>query len=204
MIRAKFPMWVAATVAIAAAAAFEVSCGGSQTQSTTPKPDVEEVKKPSPSEQESSSSVSLPGACVDPIVDGDKHDGTRPFDKHVQDDNDFSSDLDDDGTPDQAIEPGWSCGETCNRSLYVMRKGCGVYVGTIGSRHRYDVRDDKHHGLHDISAYPATYEADDSKRCWEVVWEFDGSQYKRTKRRECDCAMTATTKRCAKDWDEIE
>jgi hypothetical protein len=132
------------------------------------------------------------------------HDGTRPFDKHVQDDNDFQGDLDDDGHPDQAVEPAWSCGETCNRSIYVMRNSCGHYVGTIGTRHRYDVGDAKHHGLHDLSGYPTTYEADDTKHCWEVHYEFDGTVYKPLKRRECECAMTETTKRCSPDWEDMK
>lgn len=203
MSRAKIAGWVGAAVAaIAATSVLSAGCGGAQTQTSTPAGDVEPPKKAG--DTEAKSAVKLPGACVDPVVDGNRHDGTRPFDKHVQDDNDFQGDLDDDGLPDQAVEPAWSCGETCNRSVYVMRKSCGHYVGTIGTRHRYDVLDEKHHGLHDLSGYPTTYEADDTKHCWEVRWQFDGTVYKHEKRRECECAMSETTKRCSPDWEDMK
>jgi hypothetical protein len=192
----------AAIAAIAATSVLSAGCGGAKTQTNAPTGDVEPPKKAD--DTEAKASVKLPGDYVDPVIDGNRHDGTRPFDKHVQDDNDFQGDLDDDGHPDQAVEPAWSCGETCNRSIYVMRNSCGHYVGTIGTRHRYDVGDAKHHGLHDLSGYPTTYEADDTKHCWEVHYEFDGTVYKPLKRRECECAMTETTKRCSPDWEDMK
>ncbi len=204
MSSASIPTWVAAAIAIAAVGATS-ACGGSQTQAAAPS-SAEQTTPKKVEEVASEPEAKLPGACVDPVVDGDNHDGMRPFDKHVQDDNDFTGDLDDDGHADQAVEPAWSCGETCNHSLYVMAKGkgCGHYVGTIGTRHRYDLLDDKHHGLHDIAAYPTSYDADDTKHCWEVRWQFDGTTYERVKKRECDCNMTATTKRCSPDWEELK
>ena len=203
MSSAKIPTWVAAAIAFAAASGLAAGCGSAQPPAATPA-SAEGAEPKNTEAVASESDTKMPGACVDPVLDGDKHDGMRPFDKHVQDDNDFSGDLDDDGHPDQAVEPAWSCGETCSRSLYVMRKSCGYYVGTIGTRHRYDVLDEKHHGLHDIAAYPTSYEADDTKHCWEVRYQFDGTSYQHIKRRECDCVMTETSKRCAPDWEDMK
>lgn len=202
MSSAKVPVRIAMAFAIAATTFLGVACGGGQTQPTTPANDGE--PPPPKASGGGMPQIALPGACVNPVADGDKHDGTRPFDKHVQDDNDFTGDLDDDGLPDQAVEPAWSCGETCTRSIYVMRQSCGHYVGSIGTRHRYDVLDEKHNGLHDLAAYPTTYEVDSTKHCWEVRYAFDGKVYKHTKKRECDCAMTETSKRCSPEWEDVE
>lgn len=204
MSSAKVPGRVVVAFAIVATSfSLGAGCGGAQVPAATPNGD-EKPSKPSGGGDEQKPSVALPGKCVDPLVDGDKHDGTRPFDKHVQDDNHFSGDLDDDGHADQAVEPAWSCGETCTVSIYVMRKSCGHYVGSLGTRHRYDVLDEKHNGLHDLAAYPTTYEVDSTKHCWEVRYQFDGNVYKHTKKRECDCAMTETTKRCSPEWEDLE
>lgn len=130
--------------------------------------------------------VAVPGECVDPLPDGDKRDATRPFDKHVQLDV-RDEDLDGDGTADFFVKPGWSCGESCNRSVYIARGTCGHYVGTFPSVDRYESMETKSHGLKDLTVRPRRIEDDGNPHCYQIVMKFDGKEYKPAKKRECQC-----------------
>lgn len=142
--------------------------------------------------------VKLPGDCVDPLGDGDKHDPARPFDKHVQQDV-RDDDLDGDGAIDSFVKPGWGCGDACKRSAYVMRGTCGHYVGTFPSVDRYEALDEKTNGLRDISTRPRKVEDDGNMHCYQVILKFDGSEYKPAKTRECECKDEGA--KCAA-WNE--
>lgn len=146
----------------------------------------------------SGSSVKLPGDCVDPIADGDRHDPARPFDKHVQQDV-RDEDLDGDGAIDSFVKPGWSCGDACKRSAYVMRGHCGHYVGTFSSVDRYEALDTKSNGLKDLSVRPRRVEDDGEMHCYQIVLKFDGTEYKQAKHRECECKDEGA--KCAA-WNE--
>ncbi len=130
--------------------------------------------------------VALPGECVDPLPDGDKRDATRPFGKHVQLDV-RDEDLDGDGIADLFVKPGWHCGESCNRSVYIARGTCGHYVGTFPSIERYESMSTKSHGLKDLSVRPRKVEEDGEMHCWQLVLKFDGKEYKQAQKRECEC-----------------
>jgi hypothetical protein len=183
-------------VIASALAGASVSCGGTQTPAANPQPESSGGEKTD--SPKSTSKIDLPGSCVDPVSDGDKHDSARPFDKHVQVD-DETADLDGDGFPDVIVEPAWSCGETCNRSAYVMRGQCGHYVGTFPSQQRWEALEEKHHGLVDIMAHPSNFDDNNDKQCWQAVWQYDGSAYKRVKHRQCECKTEGA--KCVKDWD---
>lgn len=130
--------------------------------------------------------VALPGDCVDPLPDGDKRDATRPFDKHVQLDV-RDEDLDGDGAPEIFVKPAWSCGDSCNRSIYIARGTCGHYVGSFASIDKYESMDTKTNGLKDLSVRPRRVEEDGNTHCYQVVLKFDGKAYKPAKKRECQC-----------------
>jgi len=134
------------------------------------------------------SSMKLPGECTDPTADGDKHDATRPFDKHVQLDV-RTEDLDGDGVVDTFVKPAWSCGDSCNRSAYVVRNGgtCGHYVGTFPSTDAYEALDHKTNGLRDLNTRPRKTEEDGQVHCYNAVLAYNGTEYKEIKRRECEC-----------------
>ncbi|GAC1570822.1 MAG: hypothetical protein NVS3B20_02600 [Polyangiales bacterium] len=129
--------------------------------------------------------VTPPGSCVDPISDGDQHDATRPFDKHVQLDV-HAEDLEGDGVVDEFVMPAWSCGQACIRSAYLMRGTCGHYLGSFPSTNAYEAIAHKSHGLKDLSTHPRTEEAD-GLHCYQAILTFDGTQYRESKRRECEC-----------------
>jgi hypothetical protein len=154
--------------------------GGEQVKVETPKGGGDE---PPPT-----SSLKLPGECVDPVTDGDKHDATRPFNKHVQLDV-RTEDLDGDGVVDSFVMPAWSCGIGCNRSAYVVRTGgtCGHYVGTFPSSDKYETLEHKTNGLKDLSTRPQKTEEDGQIHCYNAVLAFNGTEYKEIKRRECEC-----------------
>lgn len=156
-------------------------CGGAATQ----KP-ADSAAAKSGDHEGTASAVHLPGECVDPAVDGDRHDPARPFDKHVQSDV-RDDDLDGDGIVDMFVKPGWACGDACRRSAYVMRGTCGHWVGTFPSVDRYEALDTKSHGLRDISTRPRRVEDDGQMHCYNVILAFDGEQYKPSKQRECEC-----------------
>jgi hypothetical protein len=128
----------------------------------------------------------MPGDCVDPLADGDKHDPARPFDKHVQLDV-RNEDLDGDGSIDTFVKPAWACGDACKRSVYVMRGTCGHYVGTFPSVDRYEALDQKTNGLRDLSTRPRQHEDDGEMHCYQVVYKFDGKAYQKARQRECEC-----------------
>lgn len=132
------------------------------------------------------SALAMPGDCVDPVIDGDKHDASRPFDKHVQADV-RNEDLDGDGAMDTFVKPGWGCGDACKRSVYVMRGHCGHYVGTFPSIDRYEALETKSNGLRDLSTRPRQHEDDGELHCYQVVFKFDGKLYQKSKQRECEC-----------------
>ena len=142
--------------------------------------------------------MKLPGDCVDPVIDGDRHDAARPFDKHVQHDV-RDEDLDGDGNIDSFVKPAWGCGDACKRSAYVMRGHCGHYVGTFPSVDRYEALDTKSNGLRDLSTRPRRVEDDGNMHCYQVVLKFDGTQYQKAKQRECECKDEGA--KCAA-WDE--
>lgn len=138
------------------------------------------------SKEASSSASKMPGDCVDPVTDGDRHDSTRPFDKHVQQDV-RDEDLDGDGVVDAFVKPGWACGDSCVRSVYVVRGTCGHYVGSFPSMDNYFAHETKSNGLKDISTRPRHMEEDSQIHCYEQVYKFDGTKYQPSKKRECKC-----------------
>ncbi len=138
----------------------------------------------------------MPGECVDPVTDGDHHDSTRPFDKHVQQDV-RDEDLDGDGVVDAFVKPAWSCGDSCVRSVYVVRGTCGHYVGSFPSMDNYFAQETKSNGLKDVSARPRRIEDDNQMHCYEQIYKFDGTQYQPAKKRECKCD---NEKMCS-SWD---
>jgi hypothetical protein len=142
-------------------------------------------------------SAKMPGDCVDPVIDGDRHDSSRPFDKHVQQDV-RDEDLDGDGVVDSFVKPAWACGEACKRSAYVMRGTCGHYVGSFPSDEKYYAQETKSNGLKDLSTHPRRIEDDNQMHCYEQILKFDGTQYQLAKKRECKCD---NEKMCAA-WDE--
>lgn len=144
------------------------------------------------------SSLKLPGDCVDAVSDGDRRDSTRPFDKHVQLDV-RDEDLDGDGVVDVFVKPGWSCGDSCNRSVYVSRGTCSHYVGSFPSIDKFSSLDSKSSGLKDLSTYPRSVEEDGHMHCYNVVFKFNGTEYKPAKRRECECKDEGA--KCTA-WDE--
>ncbi len=174
---------VFAAMLVAGVALGPWGCGGgaaTSSEPSTPKP-AAEAKESAGGEK-----VSLPGDCVDPLIDGDLHDSSRPFDKHVQYDV-TGDDMDADGDRDVIVKPGWNCGESCKRSIYVMRGKCGHYVGTFTSTERFEFTAEKSHGLNDLSARPKRVEDDGEVHCRNVVYRFDGKQYQPNKTRECEC-----------------
>ncbi len=132
------------------------------------------------------SGAKMPGDCVDPTVDGDRHDSTRPFDKHVQQDV-RDDDLDGDGVVDAFVKPAWACGDSCIRSVYVMRGTCGHYVGSFPSQDGYFAQETKSNGLKDLSTRPRRIEDDSQMHCYEQIFKFDGTQYQPAQKRECKC-----------------
>lgn len=133
-----------------------------------------------------SSALKLPGECVDPVIDGDRHDSNKPFDKHVQQDV-KDEDLDGDGVVDAFVKPAWYCGDSCVRSVYVMRGHCGHYVGSFPSVDNYYAHETKTNGLKDISTRPRHMEDDNQIHCYEQIFKFDGTKYQPDKKRECKC-----------------
>ncbi len=185
-----------AFVSLSSAFAFALplgGCGGSGTPANVPKAEGTEEPKPG-----GSSDLALGGECVDPVTDGDNHDSTRPFGKHVQLDV-HSFDLDDDGKVDIFVKPAWSCGHGCNRSAYISRGTCGHYVGTFPSEDYYEMMPEKSHGLHDIKARPKRSDGADL-RCFQLMLSFDGKQYEVTKHRECECKEEAP--KCEANWTD--
>ncbi len=146
----------------------------------------------------SASGAKMPGDCVDPASDGDRHDSTRPFDKHVQPDV-RDEDLDGDGVVDAFVKPGWACGDSCNRSVYVMRGTCGHYVGSFPSTDKFESVETKSNGLKDLSTRPRRHEDDNQMHCYQVILKFDGTEYKPSKKRECECKDEGA--KCTA-WDE--
>lgn len=160
-----------------------VGCGGGGSSKPAESP---ADKSGESTASSSSSSFKPPGTCVDVVSDGDTHDSTRPFDKHVQlDVRDF--DLDGDGVVDAFVKPAWACGNSCNRSAYVVRGTCGHWVGTFPSVDRYEALDSKTNGLKDLSVRPRREEEDGQLHCYNVILKYDGTEYKEAKRRECEC-----------------
>jgi hypothetical protein len=139
-----------------------------------------------------------PGECVDPLVDGDRRDPTRPFDKRVQLDV-RDEDLDGDGVVDTFVKPAWSCGDACRRSAYVVRGTCAHWVGTFGSVDRYETLESRSHGLKDLSTRPRRLEEDGALHCYQVILKFDGTEYQPARKRECECKDDEP--KCAA-WDE--
>jgi hypothetical protein len=142
------------------------------------------------------SGLKMPGDCVDPVVDGDRHDSNKPFDKHVQQDV-RDEDLDGDGVIDAFVKPAWFCGESCLRSVYVVRGNCGHYVGSFPSVDNYYSLETKSNGLKDLSTRPHVQESDNQTHCYETIYKFDGTAYKADKKRECKCD---NEKMCAAEW----
>ncbi len=142
----------------------------------------------------------LPGMCVDPLTDGDIRDATRPFDKHVQLDV-RSEDLDGDGVVDTFVMPAWPCGDSCNRSAYVVEGGtaCAHYVGTFPSTDAYNTLEHKTNGLYDLSVRPRRVESDGEMHCYNLVLAFDGTKYKEARHRECECKTEGA--KCTK-WED--
>lgn len=166
-------------------------CGGTEKPAEAPKT---ETEKPT-----STGSVQeMPGDCVDPVSDGDRHDPTRPADHHVQPDV-KGWDLDDDGVADAFVKPAWSCGQGCYRSAYVVRGTCGHYVGTFASSDRYELLDEKSHGLHDLKARPER-PGDNGQQCFQVIWKYDGKQYQAARHRECECKEDSP--KCEGSWTD--
>ncbi|MGZ3420456.1 MAG: hypothetical protein ACXWUG_15175 [Polyangiales bacterium] len=157
------------------------ACGGGATQ----KPP-ESAESKSGGEEGPSSSFKPPGDCVDAASDGDRHDPTKPFDKHVQPDV-RSDDLDGDGVVDVFVKPAWSCGDSCNRSVYIVRGTCAHYVGTFPSTDNFESTENKTNGLKDISTRPKRQGEDGQTHCFNEIWQFDGKEYKKAKHRECEC-----------------
>jgi hypothetical protein len=146
----------------------------------------------------SGAGLKMPGDCVDPLSDGDRHDSTRPFDKHVQQDV-RDEDLDGDGVIDAFVKPAWSCGESCTRSVYVVRGTCAHYVGSFQSMEKFESMDTKSNGLKDLSVRPRRIEEDNQMHCYQIVLKFDGTEYKPSKKRECECKDDGA--KCTA-WDE--
>lgn len=151
-----------------------------------------------PTGESTGSALKMPGDCVDPVSDGDRHDSTRPFDKHVQQDV-RDEDLDGDGVVDAFVKPGWSCGESCKRSVYVVRGTCGHYVGTFPSMDKFETVETKTNGLKDLSTRPRIQEEDGKIHCYQVILKFDGTAYQPGKKRECECKDEGA--KCTA-WDE--
>lgn len=169
---------------VALAVVLTSACGGGTAQKPPETAGAGE-SKPGGGEG-ATSSFKPPGDCVDPASDGDSRDSTKPFDKHVQPDV-RSEDLDGDGIVDVFVKPGWSCGESCNRSVYVVRGTCGHYVGTFPSTERFETADTKTNGLKDLSTRPKRQGDDGAAHCFNELWKFDGTQYRKAKIRECEC-----------------
>ncbi|MEO7093045.1 MAG: hypothetical protein ABI175_07340 [Polyangiales bacterium] len=179
-------------IAIAATALVVLAACGSTPKAVEPKPGGDDTKA------SSSGGFAPPGECVDPVVDGDAHDATKPFDKHVQlDVRDI--DLDGDGVVDTFVKPAWSCGHGCNRSAYVVRSTCGHYVGTFPSEDSYEALDEKTNGLRDLKARPKLSDGA-TLRCYQLVLKYDGKEYKTSKHRECECKDDAP--KCEPDWTD--
>jgi hypothetical protein len=172
-------------LAILALVVTTSACGGGTTQKPAESPEGKTAGIEG-SGSSGGSALKLPGDCVDPLSDGDRHDATKPFDKRVQLDV-RNEDLDGDGVTDVFVKPGWACGESCNRSAYVIRGTCGHYVGTFPSTDRFETLDTKTNGLKDLSTRPKRQEEDGQVHCYNVIWKFDGTEYKRAKKRECEC-----------------
>jgi len=132
------------------------------------------------------SGATLPGDCVDPVIDGDRHDSARPFDKHVQQDV-RDDDLDGDGVVDAFVKPAWACGDSCVRSVYVVRGTCAHYVGSFPSMDNYYAQETKNNGLKDLLTRPRRVEEDNQMHCYEQILTFDGTVYQPGKKRECKC-----------------
>jgi hypothetical protein len=171
-------------VAVFALAVVLTSACGGGTQK--PAESASSEGKSSESSGEASSSFKPPGDCVDAASDGDRHDSTKPFDKHVQLDV-RSEDLDGDGIVDIFVKPGWSCGESCNRSVYIVRGTCAHYVGTFPSTERFESEETKTNGLKDLSTRPKRPGDDGGVHCFNEIWKYDGQQDKKAKIRECEC-----------------
>ncbi len=172
--------------------AFVTACGG------TAKPAKDPTEERSAAEAEKGSGFAAPGACVDPLSDGDHHDSMRPFDKHVQQDV-HAADLDADGVIDAFVKPGWACGDSCTRSAYVVRGTCAHWVGSFASTERYEALDTMTNGLKDLSTRPRRMGDDGQIHCWNVVLKYDGKEYQPAKTRECECKDEGA--KCAA-WDE--
>lgn len=168
-----------------------VGCGGGG----SPKPATTGGEK---TEETATSGMKLPGDCVDATSDGDRHDSTRPFDKHVQLDV-RDADLDGDGAVDVFVKPGWACGDSCNRSVYVVRGTCSHYVGSFPSVDKFEAIETKSNGLRDLSTHPRRVEEDNQMHCYQVILKFDGTEYKPAKKRECECKDEGA--KCTA-WDE--
>ncbi len=179
---------------LAVLAGHVASCGGS---APAPKPPVA-AGEGATGESSPVPTFEAPGACVDPLSDGDKRDPSRPFDKHVQTDV-RDEDLDGDGLMDVFVKPAWSCGDSCKRSAYVVRGTCAHWVGTFGSIDRYETLETKTNGLKDLSVRPRRVGDDGEIHCYNLILRFDGKQYQQAKQRECECKDEAP--KCTA-WDE--
>jgi hypothetical protein len=151
-----------------------------------------------PDDDGSSTTFAAPGDCVDPLADGDRHDASRPFDKHVQLDV-RNEDLDGDGVVDVFVKPAWSCGQACIRSAYVARGTCAHYVGSFRSIDRFETLDNKTNGLRDLSVRPRMVEEDGETHCYQHILQFDGFVYQVRRKRECECKDEGA--KCTA-WDE--
>ena len=191
--RARVPVVEVRWMMVAALAI--AGCGGGAKPADSPVDHEGDPKPPT-----TASVMTPPGDCVDPVSDGDLHDATRPFDKHVQLDV-RDEDLDGDGVPDFFVKPGWSCGDSCTRSVYVGRGTCGHYVGSFPSTDSYESIDGKSHGLRDLRTRPRRVEGDDSAtHCYQIVLQFDGKEYRPTKHKECECKDTGA--KCEGEWHD--
>jgi hypothetical protein len=175
-----------------AAVLVAAACGGGTT------PQVETPKGEGGGKPVAGEPMKFDSDCVDPVADGDKHDPTRPFDKHVQLDV-RNDDLDGDGVVDIFVKPAWSCGNGCNRSAYVSRGTCGHYVGTFPSEDNWEVLPETTNGLHDIKARPKKSDGE-QLRCFQLIVKYDGKAYQVSKHRECECKDEAP--KCEGDWTE--
>jgi hypothetical protein len=173
-------------LAITLSAVWLMACAGGSSDSQSPSNN-------SGGGSGNTSRVKVPGACVDPLVDGDLHDQTRTFEEHVHIDV-HSIDLDDDGDTDFfVVSP--QCSTACVRSAYIARGSCGIYVGTFNSTSEFFPKDSKHEGLKDLVIHPHEQE-DNNQHCYEARLEFNGKKYIEKARRECECKAPGEEAKC--------
>lgn len=123
--------------------------------------------------------LAMPGACVDPLADATARLKTADAEIDPPSANPCP-DLDGDGVADQVVTGGPISGYNENGLVYVMRGGCGHYVGNITTTiSELPMPVVRHHTLADIKV-PEVSACEGSQCGCEPGWRwfrFDGKAY---------------------------